>query len=551
MKPVLHIYTRVSQAKQEEGSSLANQRDLGIAKAKALGFSHRLWNEGSGSASGEDLSKREVLSALVYAIKNGEVKHLYVQDTTRLSRNDYTSSMIRYHLSTAGAKLYTKDGVISFDNPTDRLISAVLGVVGEFENSLRKERTRLGKIQRVKNGYWFGGPPPYGYQIVQKRLELESDEAATVKRIFEMYDRGKSLADIKIHLDSHGIPSRRGGMWNPGSLNALLSNTHPVGYYEYTDRISGETFKLSAPTIVGKPLWDRVQAKKAASSRQKQTTNPNTKHFYLLTELMVCGECHSRYRGRTAPSQHARHYYCPWKETDWKKNPGKSGTWKRDRGCSNTKSMNIPTTDKLVWETVRKVVKGAHLVREMHEDGGSGQGGSAEQKKRQARAKRLTKEIRDLREALGKFETNVVSGGVSASTAGHVRTDLRKAIADKEQELATCEDEIDSVKQEQKQALWLRNFDSYLGEVDQLPDQKKKQYLKRLVDRIEVFYNPAAENHRLDIHFLQPIATDVHKDNESDLNGRAVHKTAETALVSVMAKKNIPGKVKQARNPRT
>lgn len=256
---------------------------------------------------------------------------------------------------------------------------------------------------------------------------------------------------------------------------------------------------------------------------------------------MVCGECHSRYRGRTAPSQHARHYYRPWKEADWKENPGKSGTWKRGRGCSNTKSMNIPTTGKLVWETVRKVVRGAHLVREMHEEAGSGQGGSAEQKKRQARAKRLIKEIRDLREALGKFETNVVSGGVSASTAGHVRTDLRKAIADKERELATCEGEIAAVKQEQKQAIWLRNFDSYLGEVDQLPDQKKKQYLKRLVDRIEVFYDPAAENHRLDIYFLQPVATDAHKDSEPTLLGHGSQESAGTALVSVVAKKKQSG----------
>ncbi len=45
--PTLHIYTRVSTAVQaDEGMSLETQRELGIKRAKELGFEYQVWNEG-------------------------------------------------------------------------------------------------------------------------------------------------------------------------------------------------------------------------------------------------------------------------------------------------------------------------------------------------------------------------------------------------------------------------------------------------------------------------------------------------------------------------
>ena len=44
MKETLHIYTRVSTAAQEDGASLDTQKDIGIAKSKELGMTHKVWN---------------------------------------------------------------------------------------------------------------------------------------------------------------------------------------------------------------------------------------------------------------------------------------------------------------------------------------------------------------------------------------------------------------------------------------------------------------------------------------------------------------------------
>ena len=95
----LHIYTRVSTTVQKElGSSLDTQKELGIKKAKELGFEYKVWNEGAQSSSKDNLENRPALIDLLKEIDEGNVKHLFVFNTDRLSRNDLTWSVIKLKL---------------------------------------------------------------------------------------------------------------------------------------------------------------------------------------------------------------------------------------------------------------------------------------------------------------------------------------------------------------------------------------------------------------------------------------------------------------------
>ena len=89
----LHIYTRVSTAVQaDKGTSLDSQLALGKKKAKELKFEFEHWNEGGKSSHHEEIQGRPVLYELFQAIKAGQVKHLWVYDQSRLSRNDQVAS---------------------------------------------------------------------------------------------------------------------------------------------------------------------------------------------------------------------------------------------------------------------------------------------------------------------------------------------------------------------------------------------------------------------------------------------------------------------------
>ena len=118
MKEILHIYTRVSSTiQQEDGTSLDSQKYLGIKRAEELGFDARLWNEGGQSSFFDDLKNRPVLVSLLTLIESGSVRHLFVYNTDRLSRNQQTWAVIRYKLLTHGVTLHTASGQMKLKNP--------------------------------------------------------------------------------------------------------------------------------------------------------------------------------------------------------------------------------------------------------------------------------------------------------------------------------------------------------------------------------------------------------------------------------------------------
>jgi len=95
MKDILHIYTRVSSAVQEEGTSLETQKELGIKKSKELGMKYQIWNEGAASSHHENLTNRPKISELLFELEKGNIKHLFVYNNDRLSRNDKTQFIIK------------------------------------------------------------------------------------------------------------------------------------------------------------------------------------------------------------------------------------------------------------------------------------------------------------------------------------------------------------------------------------------------------------------------------------------------------------------------
>ena len=147
MKETLHIYTRVSTTVQEdEGTSLDTQKELGLTRSEKLGFDFKLWNEGGQSSAKDDLANRPVLMELLSEVDEGNVKHIYVWNTDRLSRNLQTWGMIRFKLIKNEVTLHTPTGEQILSDPQTNMLLGILSEISQYDNSLRTERFRLGKI---------------------------------------------------------------------------------------------------------------------------------------------------------------------------------------------------------------------------------------------------------------------------------------------------------------------------------------------------------------------------------------------------------------------
>ncbi|WP_417831841.1 recombinase family protein [Terasakiella sp.] len=351
---VLHIYTRVSTSVQEtEGTSLRTQEELGIQKAKEFGFDFRLWNEGGQSSRYQDLHNRPVLRRLLLEIENEKVENIFVFNTDRLSRNQKTWGGIRWKLKQNRVRLHTPSGVIDLSSPMDDLIIGILAEISSYDNALRSERSQFGKLQKVQNGYWMGGPPPFGYSIEDGMLVENPDESQWVKRIFDRYFSGWMLQNIREELDENGIkPRHKKNGWSVGSLQKMLRNTFYIGHYTYHDKKLAETVQCECPAFLPETTWNRAQRLRGKTLERKGQ-NSRTTQFYMLRNFMYCGHCRRAMSGRRKKKKHENLYYCPEKERNWKIKPSRDDEkWVRGRGCDMIKSLNIPRTDTTVFNTV-------------------------------------------------------------------------------------------------------------------------------------------------------------------------------------------------------
>ena len=567
MKQVLHCYCRVSSEIQStEGTSLASQKELGKLKAKQLGMTHKLWAEGVASSNSEDIAGREVLSSLMTGIEDGQVKHLYVTDLSRLARTDNVASMIRYRCNMKGVTLYIKDVVYDFNEPMDVLTVQIMSAFSQFENAIRKERVRLGKLEKVRDGYWHGGPPPYGFKLAKvgnsNKLAIEPDEAKWVREIFNWYKDNQSLKFIQQRLRENYVIARRGGSFSLGSLRVILHNTHHTGTYTFKDGVSGEQIEVSCPRIIDDALWDECQNRQHIATQRRSQIN-RTVHFSLLKEMMWCGHCGGAIGAKIQPSQRKEYYYCPKKERMWKtadapskdfakKSKTKANDkWKRARYCEMTKSLNITATNDTVWELVTELASKSNVLKEkvktemMSSKNKSDKDIKSDIRNLQDAKKRYLQERTDLETAVAKIETDRVMKRISASQTKGILKNINEEIASVEARLQNTDKKLKTAGDQKKWVDWVGEFQSTYTNTKKLDDEGRKKYLSGIVDRINVRLDADTGEHMLDVKFHYPIVADRLVKSKKKKGSYTIYKGKRNKTVSAKFNFNSSGKSKK------
>jgi site-specific DNA recombinase len=156
-----------------------------------------------------------------------------------------------------------------------RFMFQLLGGIAELEKSVILERTGAGKDRVAKNGQWPGGPPPYGYRITDRQLDLDPQEGMIVQELYERIVAGSTLVREAKRLNDAGIPTRTGRRWIPSTIGKLLHTRTYRGEMCYRG-VTGD-MTLSVPQIVSAELWTI-----ALDQLRVNSTRQETKHHALL-----------------------------------------------------------------------------------------------------------------------------------------------------------------------------------------------------------------------------------------------------------------------------
>lgn len=512
MKEELHIYVRVStQSQQTEGFGLENQIEMGRKLSKSLGLKPKIHNEGGKSSHSDSIEDRPILTQLLTDVEEGKVKYLYVYNNDRLSRNENVWTLIRRRLKENDVTLYVGDGTkYELSSDLDNFIFGILSEVTKYDNSIRTERLRRGKLSKIKNGGWVGGPPPYGFQIVDSKLIGNDEELKWVRKMYEMYRDGHSLYEISTFLMKNGVLSRRGKViWNDNSILNVLSNTHFEGYCDYTDRKLGETVRLEVPKTLPmslvKSVRDRLSKRKRISNYQKTVT--------LLKDFLVCDHCGSRFGQRINKSQYFNHYYCRG-NTERRRTEG----LKEEKLCTTdgdyrVRSLNIEDTDQMVWETVIEVVENSVTFKESFKQQRLSEGSFGKTMFDQKTLKRQLKSVEtDLKKVRDGRSSVMVDGVIDGDD--EVLKSLLEKFDQKKLELETKREELleqmDTSKRNTVWVEWIEEFGSKVKSLrtEKMSVEERKKFLSGILKEIKV-KTSSPQTHTLEIVFETPMVGDV------------------------------------------
>jgi DNA invertase Pin-like site-specific DNA recombinase len=297
------IYTRKST---EEGldmdyNTLDAQREAGEKYVEAM--KHEGWRiipdlYDDGGFSGGNMD-RPGLKKLIEDIKAGRIDTVVVYKVDRLTRSLADFAKLVEVFDAYGTSFVSVTQHFNTQDSMGRLTLNILLSFAQFEREVTGERIRDKFAASKKKGMWMGGPPPLGYDVVDRKLIINPVEADQVKYIFETYVLlGGSISLVLKKLNDEGYKTksytsrtgqRRGGhKYGTATVKTILRNRlyiaevhHKGTYYPGQHRpiISMELFNKAQEVLAEKAT---VKSKRTYAARSKS----------LLKGIIVCGGCH-------------------------------------------------------------------------------------------------------------------------------------------------------------------------------------------------------------------------------------------------------------------
>ncbi len=356
------VYCRVSTEDQAESKTIENQVQFAQKYCELQELEIYNFYLDDGVSGSIPVSKRPAGGRLLNDAEKQLFEAVYVYRLDRLARTTLDILKTQDKLSKLGITLKSMTESFDTSTPSGKFFLTTLGGIAEIERATIAERMRLGKNRAIKEGRWPGGPPPFGYSIVNKRLQINNSEAEIIKLIFNLYaQKGMDTVSVADYLTMSGYPtplSKRGkknaaAVWYGSTVWSILTNSSYTGVYLYgKNKPADKQQTFLCPVIIDRQQWEAAQAKLKSNSFNARR---NAKRDYLLRGIIRCGNCGRKYCGDGSRRKGRNHYY--------RCTGNSSFRGKLVPKCSS-KSVRADVIEKIVWEDILNFIQKAEQVQQ-------------------------------------------------------------------------------------------------------------------------------------------------------------------------------------------
>src|SRR5215212_7893555 len=239
----------------------------------------------TGAFSGASI-ERPGLHQLLSDIRSRQIDVVVVYKVDRLTRSLADFAKLVELFDAHGVSFVSVTQAFNTTTSMGRLTLNVLLSFAQFEREVTGERIRDKVAASKRKGMRVGGPVPLGYDVKDKKLVINAEEAERVRTIFRRYLKLKSITKLLDDLHRRKIMTKqsrrstgaiRGGIpFAKGSLAYLLRNRVYIGDIVH----KGKHFTGEHPSILDLPLFEAVQD---VLDRQDQTR----RHARINTDSLL------------------------------------------------------------------------------------------------------------------------------------------------------------------------------------------------------------------------------------------------------------------------
>ena len=313
-------YCRVSTDSDEQLTSYKTQKKVYtemIAQKPEWCLAGIYADEG---ISGTRADKRDEFQKMIKACLDGKIDYIITKSVSRFARNTVEClEYVRMLKSRGIGVLFEEQNIDTLKSDSELYLVIYAGFAQSESESMSKNITWSFRKNFEEGKVTFIYGKILGYRKGDNgEPEIDEEEAVIVEKIFDFYLSGMTLRGVAeaINAEFPVIPKK--GRMSSSSILSILSNEKYCG-----DAILQKTITVDCisktrrkntgeapmyyvqnnhPAIISREKFNKVQEElirrknKTPQSAKTAITSTGKYSKYALTEVLVCGECGSRFR---------------------------------------------------------------------------------------------------------------------------------------------------------------------------------------------------------------------------------------------------------------
>ena len=303
-KPTCPEKTAVAYARY----SSAGQRDVSIdqqladIRSFAAKHGYRIVHEYADHAKSgfKNSAARAAFQAMLADAPSGSFDTVIAWKVARFGRNReesalYKKDLRQYGVSVVYAMEYIPSGAAGV------LTEGMLESIAEWYSRNLSENVSRGMLDNARKAI-YNGILILGYKRgPDGRYVIDEEQAAVVRKIYDLYLSGYSAVSIADELAAAGVVSARGRKMTSDVVLRVIASEYYMGVYSWGDvRVPG-----GMPVIIPEETWRRAQLMRKKTSRHIEKSPAD----FLLTGKVFCGLCGKPMVGDSGKSRNGSVYY--------------------------------------------------------------------------------------------------------------------------------------------------------------------------------------------------------------------------------------------------